>query len=110
MTRLVVACGGRPETLFGLAGLGDLILTSYGRLSRNRQVGINLGQGRTIDEITSNMRMVAEGVKTAKSTVDLAQKVGVEMPIVEKMYAVLYEALQPQEAINDLMERKLREE
>jgi glycerol-3-phosphate dehydrogenase (NAD(P)+) len=110
MTRLVVACGGRRETLFGLAGLGDLILTSYGRLSRNRQVGINLGQGRTIDEITSNMRMVAEGVKTAKSTVDLAQKVGIEMPIVEKMYAVLYEGLQPQEAINDLMERKLREE
>jgi glycerol-3-phosphate dehydrogenase (NAD(P)+) len=110
ITRLVVACGGRRETLFGLAGLGDLILTSYGRLSRNRQVGISLGQGRSIDEITSNMRMVAEGVKTARSTVDLAQKVGVEMPIVKKMYAVLYEGLQPQEAINDLMERKLREE
>src|SRR5215468_6791444 len=77
MTRLVVACGGKRETLSGLAGLGDLVLTAYGQLSRNRRVGVALGQGRSIDEITSNMRMVAEGVKTAKSTVDLAQKVGV---------------------------------
>ena len=110
ITRLAVACGGRRETLAGLAGLGDLVLTSYGHLSRNRRVGIALGQGRKIDEITASMLMVAEGVKTTKSTVDLAQKLNVEMPIVKKMYSVLYEGLQPQDAINDLMERKLKEE
>jgi glycerol-3-phosphate dehydrogenase (NAD(P)+) len=110
VTRLVVACGGRRETLAGLAGLGDLVLTSYGSLSRNRRVGVALGQGRNIDEVVSGMRMVAEGVKTAKSTVALARKLNVEMPIAEKMYAVLYEGLRPQEAINDLMERKLKEE
>jgi glycerol-3-phosphate dehydrogenase (NAD(P)+) len=110
MTRLVVACGGKRETLWGLAGLGDLVLTSYGSLSRNRRVGIALGQGKNIDEVLSNMRMVAEGVKTAKSTVALARKLNVEMPIAEKMHAVLYEGLKPQEAINDLMDRKLKEE
>ena len=110
MTRLVVACGGRRETLSGLAGLGDLVLTSYGSLSRNRRVGVALGQGKKIDEVVSSMRMVAEGVKTAKSTVALAKKLNVEMPIVEKMYSVLYEGLTPQDAIDDLMERKLKEE
>lgn len=110
ITRLAVACGGRRETLAGLAGLGDLVLTAYGKLSRNRQVGVALGQGRSIDEITSSMRMIAEGVKTARSTVELARHLGVEMPIVAKMYGVLYEGVKPQDAINDLMERKLREE
>ena len=110
MTRLVVACGGRRETLSGLAGLGDLVLTAYGSLSRNRRVGVALGQGKNIDQVLSSTRMVAEGVKTAKSTVALARKLNVEMPIAEKMYAVLYEGLKPQDAIDDLMERKLREE
>jgi glycerol-3-phosphate dehydrogenase (NAD(P)+) len=110
MTRLVTACGGRRETMAGLAGVGDLVLTSYGRLSRNRHVGIALGQGRKIDEITSGMRMVAEGVRTARSTVELARRLSVEMPITEKMYRVLYEGLKPQDAITDLMERRLREE
>ena len=110
ITRLVVACGGRPETLSGLAGLGDLVLTSYGSLSRNRRLGVALGQGKDIDEVLSSTRMVAEGVKTAKSTVALARKLNVEMPIAEKMHAVLYEGLKPQDAINDLMDRKLREE
>jgi glycerol-3-phosphate dehydrogenase (NAD(P)+) len=110
MTRLVVACGGKRETLSGLAGLGDLVLTSYGTLSRNRRVGVALGQGKEIHEVLSNMRMVAEGVNTAKSTVALARKLDVEMPIAEKMYAVLHEGLKPQDAINDLMERRLREE
>jgi glycerol-3-phosphate dehydrogenase (NAD(P)+) len=110
ITRLAVACGGKRETLSGLAGLGDLVLTAYGRASRNRQVGVALGQGRPIDEITSSMHMVAEGVKTAQATINLARHLGVEMPIVEKMYSVLYEGLKPQVAINDLMERKLREE
>jgi glycerol-3-phosphate dehydrogenase (NAD(P)+) len=110
ITRLAVACGGKRETLSGLAGLGDLILTAYGNLSRNRRVGVALGQGKQIDDVLSHMRMVAEGVKTAKSTVALARKLNVEMPIVEKMYSVLYEGLKPQDAINDLMERKLKEE
>jgi len=110
LTRLVVACGGKRETLFGLAGLGDLVLTSYGLLSRNRRVGVALGQGKNISEIVSSMHMVAEGVKTAKSTVALARKRSVEMPIAEKMYSVLYEGLKPQDAIDDLMERRLREE
>jgi glycerol-3-phosphate dehydrogenase (NAD(P)+) len=110
ITRLVAACGGKRETLFGLAGLGDLVLTSYGNLSRNRRVGIALGQGQNIEDVVSNMRMVAEGVKTAKSTVALSRKLNVEMPIAEKMYSVLYEGLKPQDAIGDLMERKLKEE
>jgi glycerol-3-phosphate dehydrogenase (NAD(P)+) len=110
ITRLAVACGGKRETLSGLAGLGDLVLTAYGSLSRNRRVGVALGQGKVIDEVVANMRMVAEGVKTARSTVALARKHNVEMPIVEKMHAVLHEGLTPQLAINDLMERKLKEE
>ena len=110
LTRLVVACGGKRETVFGLAGLGDLVLTSYGNLSRNRRVGIALGQGQSIHEVLSNMRMVAEGVKTTKSTVALARKLKIEMPIAEKMYWVLYEDGKPQDAIRDLMERKLKEE
>ena len=110
ITRLAVACGGRRETLSGLAGLGDLILTSYGNLSRNRRVGIALGQGRRIEDIIGGMRSVAEGVKTTESAVALARKLNVEMPIAERMYAVLYEGLKVQDAINDLMERKLKEE
>jgi glycerol-3-phosphate dehydrogenase (NAD(P)+) len=110
ITRLAVACGGKRETLSGLAGLGDLVLTAYGSLSRNRRVGIALGQGKHIDEVLSRMRMVAEGVKTAKSTVALARKYNVEMPITQKMYSVLYEGLAPQDAINDLMDRRLKEE
>lgn len=110
MTRLILACGGRRETMSGLAGLGDLVLTAYGNTSRNRRVGLELGRGRKIEEITASMRAIAEGVRTTKSTVQLAQRLGIEMPIAEKMYAVLYEGLRPQEAITDLMERKLKEE
>jgi glycerol-3-phosphate dehydrogenase (NAD(P)+) len=110
ITRLAVACGGRRETLSGLAGLGDLILTSYGSLSRNRTVGIALGQGRKLEDIIGGMRSVAEGVKTTESAVALARTLSVEMPIAERMYAVLYEGLKVQDAINDLMERKLKEE
>jgi glycerol-3-phosphate dehydrogenase (NAD(P)+) len=110
ITRLAVACGGRRETLSGLAGLGDLVLTSYGALSRNRRVGEELGQGRKLEEILSNMRAVAEGVRTTQSAVELGRLLGVEMPIAEKMYAVLYENLRPEDAIADLMERRLREE
>jgi len=110
ITRLVVACGGKRETVSGLAGLGDLVLTSYGSLSRNRRVGIALGQGQTIDDVLAGMRMVAEGVRTTKSVVALARKLNIEMPIAEKMYSVLYEGRRPQDAIHDLMERKLKEE
>ena len=110
ITRLVVACGGRRETMAGLAGLGDLVLTSYGNLSRNRRVGFELGRGRKIEEITASMRAIAEGVSTTKSTVELAARIGIEMPIAEKMYSVLYEGLRPQEGLTDLMERKLKEE
>jgi glycerol-3-phosphate dehydrogenase (NAD(P)+) len=110
ITRLVVACGGRRETMSGLAGLGDLVLTAYGSLSRNRSVGVELGRGRKIEDIIAGTRAIAEGVRTTKSTVQLAQRLGIEMPIAEKMYAVLYEGLQPQEALADLMERKLKEE
>jgi glycerol-3-phosphate dehydrogenase (NAD(P)+) len=110
ITRLVMACGGKRETVSGLAGLGDLVLTSYGNLSRNRRVGIALGQGKSIQDVLGNMRMVAEGVKTTKSTVALARKLNIEMPIAEKMYSVLYEDRKPQDAIRELMERKLKEE
>jgi len=110
ITRLVVACGGRRETVAGLAGLGDLVLTSYGNLSRNRRVGFELGRGRKIEQITAGMRSIAEGIRTTKSTVDLAARLGIEMPIAQKMYAVLYEGLRPNEALTDLMERKLKEE
>lgn len=110
ITRLALACGGKRETLSGLAGLGDLVLTSYGQLSRNRRVGIALGQGQNIQEILSNTRTVAEGVKTTKSAVALARKLDIEMPIAEKMHWVLYEGGKPQDAIHDLMERKLKEE
>ena len=110
ITRLVVACGGKRETVSGLAGLGDLVLTSYGSLSRNRRVGIALGQGQNIEEVLSSMRMVAEGVRTTKSVVALSRKLNIEMPIAEKMYSVLYEGRRPQDAIHDLMERKLKEE
>jgi glycerol-3-phosphate dehydrogenase (NAD(P)+) len=110
ITRLVVACGGKRETVAGLAGLGDLVLTSYGSLSRNRRVGIALGQGQNIEDVVSGMRMIAEGVKTTKSTVALARKLNIEMPIAEKMYSVLYEGRRPQDAIHDLMERRLKEE
>jgi glycerol-3-phosphate dehydrogenase (NAD(P)+) len=108
--RLVVACGGKRETVAGLAGLGDLVLTSYGKLSRNRRVGIALGKGQSIEEVLANMRMVAEGVRTTKSAVALAQRLQIEMPIAEKMYAVLYQGEKPSDVIQDLMERKLKEE
>ena len=90
ITRLVVACGGSAETMAGLAGLGDLVLTCTGGLSRNRSVGVELGRGRKLDDIIAGMHgMVAEGVLTTNAAVGLAQKVGVEMPITEQMHAIL---------------------
>ena len=108
--RLTEACGGHKDTIAGLAGLGDLVLTCTGNLSRNRQVGVALGEGKTKVEIISSMRMVAEGIKTSDSTFTLANKLGVEMPIAQQIYAVLYQDKNLQEAINELMERELKEE
>jgi glycerol-3-phosphate dehydrogenase (NAD(P)+) len=110
MTRLAVAMGGRRETLAGLAGMGDLVLTCTGGLSRNRTVGVELGKGRKLQEIIGSMRMVAEGVNTTAATVQLARKQKVEMPITEQMHAVLYEGRAPKDAIRELMERRLKQE
>lgn len=107
ITRLVVACGGQASTMAGLAGLGDLVLTCTGGLSRNRSVGIELGRGRKLDDIIAGMRgMVAEGVLTTKAAVGLAQKVGVEMPITEQMHAVLQQGKSVEDAIRELMSRR----
>jgi glycerol-3-phosphate dehydrogenase (NAD(P)+) len=106
ITRLVVACGGRPETMAGLAGLGDLVLTCTGGLSRNRSVGVELGHGRKLNDIIAGMHgMVAEGVLTTHAAIGLARKMGVEMPITEQMHAILQEGKSAQEAIRDLMSR-----
>ena len=106
ITRLAVACGGRPETMAGLAGLGDLVLTCTGGLSRNRSVGVELGRGHKLDAIIAGMHgMVAEGVLTTNAAVGLARKMSVEMPITEQMHAILQEGKSPKEAIRDLMAR-----
>ena len=110
MTRLAVALGGRRDTLAGLAGLGDLVLTANGALSRNRSVGMELGKGRKLAEILSQMRMVAEGVGTTSATMALARKHNVDMPITEQMYAVLKDGRAPSVAIRELMERPLTKE
>lgn len=108
--RLAVAKGGNPMTLAGLAGLGDLVLTCTGALSRNRTVGFEMGKGRTLDEVLAGLGHVAEGVKTTKSAHDLAQKLGVEMPITHAVHAALYEGKSPGEAVVELMTRGLRAE
>jgi glycerol-3-phosphate dehydrogenase (NAD(P)+) len=110
MTRLAVALGGQAKTLPGLAGLGDLVLTCTGELSRNRTVGVELARGRRLDEIVSQMRMVAEGIKTTTAAVELARRHSVEMPITEQMYQMLHHGLDPREAVRRLMERSLKGE
>jgi glycerol-3-phosphate dehydrogenase (NAD(P)+) len=110
MSRLAVALGARQETLSGLAGLGDLVLTCTGGLSRNRHVGIELGKGRTLREILANMQMVAEGVGTAAPLLALAQEHQIDMPITEQVDAILHRGKSPKEAIRDIMERPLKRE
>ncbi|MDZ7641267.1 MAG: NAD(P)H-dependent glycerol-3-phosphate dehydrogenase [Desulfurivibrio sp.] len=110
ITRLGVAMGANPLTFSGLAGLGDLVLTCTGDLSRNRTVGLKLGQGQTITEILAEMRMVAEGVKTTGSAHALARRQGVEMPILEEVYRVLYEDKPCRQAVRDLLAREGKEE
>jgi glycerol-3-phosphate dehydrogenase (NAD(P)+) len=108
--RLGAAMGADPATLAGLAGIGDLILTCTGGLSRNRTVGVELGRGRSLEEILAGMVMVAEGVRTARSTHDLARREGVEMPIVDAVYGMLYEGLDPRAAVEQLMLRSPKPE
>jgi glycerol-3-phosphate dehydrogenase (NAD(P)+) len=110
IARLAVAMGGEPKTLAGLAGLGDLVLTCSGELSRNRHVGVELAKGRTIGDITGSMTMVAEGVETCGAAVALGAKFGVDLPIIQQMNAVLHHGKNPREALRDLMERTLRRE
>jgi glycerol-3-phosphate dehydrogenase (NAD(P)+) len=110
MARLSVALGGRRDTPSGLAGLGDLVLTATGSLSRNRTVGIELGQGRPLAQILSGMRMVAEGVPAAASLFVLASRHGVETPIIEQVNAVLHQGRSPRQAIRELMDRPLKQE
>jgi glycerol-3-phosphate dehydrogenase (NAD(P)+) len=110
MTRLAVAMGGKPQTLAGLAGLGDLVLTCTGELSRNRTVGVELARGRKLEEIVSSMKMVAEGIKTTDAAVDLARRYSVEMPIAAQMFQMLHFGVSPREAIMRLMERSLKGE
>ncbi|MBZ5563808.1 MAG: NAD(P)-dependent glycerol-3-phosphate dehydrogenase [Acidobacteriia bacterium] len=108
--RLACALGARRETLAGLAGMGDLVLTCTGDLSRNRSVGVELGKGRKLPEIIGSMRMVAEGVKTTTATVALAARHGVEMPITQQVHRILEGHVSPSDAIRELMERTLKEE
>jgi glycerol-3-phosphate dehydrogenase (NAD(P)+) len=110
ISRLGLALGARSETFAGLAGMGDLVLTCTGDLSRNRSVGIQLGQGRTLAEILSEMRMVAEGVKTTESTCLLAWKLGVDMPIAFKVNEILYNDRPARDAVIELMSRDLKAE
>ena len=110
MTRLAVALGGEAKTLSGLAGLGDLVLTCTGELSRNRTVGVELARGRKLEEIVRSMWMVAEGIHTTTAAIELARRHSVEMPIVEHMYQMLHHGLDPREAVRRLMERSLKGE
>jgi glycerol-3-phosphate dehydrogenase (NAD(P)+) len=110
IARLGAALGARPETFAGLAGMGDLILTCTGALSRNRQLGVLLAEGMTLAEYRATHRNVAEGVNTALGAARLAAKHGVAMPITEQVAAVLYEGASPREAIRRLMERELTSE
>ncbi|HEX5473310.1 MAG TPA: NAD(P)H-dependent glycerol-3-phosphate dehydrogenase [Vicinamibacterales bacterium] len=110
MSRLACAEGGRRETLAGLSGLGDLVLTCTGSLSRNRGLGIELGHGRALDDILSGMRMVAEGVRTTQAAVKLGERHGVELPITTQMAAVLEGRVAPAEAVETLMGRRQRHE
>ncbi|HXN64388.1 MAG TPA: NAD(P)H-dependent glycerol-3-phosphate dehydrogenase [Candidatus Acidoferrales bacterium] len=110
ITRLICRLGGRRETLAGLAGIGDLVLTCNGTLSRNRAVGVELGRGRALNEILATTRMVAEGVNTCAAARELARRSEIEMPITAQMYAVLYESKPPRDAIRELMERRLTNE
>jgi glycerol-3-phosphate dehydrogenase (NAD(P)+) len=110
LTRLGVALGGDPLTFSGLAGMGDLVATCSSRQSRNRHVGEQLGKGRKLDEIIAELKMVAEGVKTARSVVAIAKQAGVEMPIAEQVVAVLDGDVSATDVIVNLMSRSAKAE
>lgn len=108
--RLAVSLGARPETLAGLSGVGDLVLTCTGDLSRNRQLGIRIGRGEKVGDILAGMRMVAEGVRNTKAVKTLAARQGIELPIVDVTYSVLYEGLAPEQGLARLFGRSLKPE
>jgi glycerol-3-phosphate dehydrogenase (NAD(P)+) len=110
MIRLGMAMGADPRTFYGLSGVGDLILTCTGSLSRNHSVGVRLGQGERLEGILASMQAVAEGVRTAKAALGLAQRCGVDMPIVQEVNAVLFADKSCRQAVGDLMEREAKEE
>jgi glycerol-3-phosphate dehydrogenase (NAD(P)+) len=110
MRRLGLKLGANPRTFAGIAGIGDLVLTCTGDVSRNHTVGKKIGEGMKLNEILSEMRMVAEGVKTAKSVYNLSRNLGVEMPISHEVYHVLYDDIAPKEAVRRLMTRDLKHE
>jgi len=110
IVRLAVAIGANPHTLAGLSGLGDLVLTCTGDLSRNRTVGLKIGRGMSLDEITSSMNMVAEGIKTARAAYELGKKMDVALPITNQVYHVLYNGKDPKKAVRELMTRELKVE
>jgi len=110
ITRLGVAMGANPLTFAGLAGMGDLVLTCTGDLSRNRTVGLKIGKGMKLKDIIGGMDMVAEGVKTSVSAYQLARKMGVDMPIINQVYEILYQGKDPKEAVKELMGRELKRE
>jgi hypothetical protein len=110
LSRLALAMGGRRETLAGLSGLGDLVLTCTGRLSRNRQVGVELGRGRPLPEILAGMKMVAEGVRTAHAALALGAQHGVELPITAQMHEVIEGRRSPRVALAELMVRPQKSE
>ncbi len=110
MTRLGVALGGSPATFAGLTGVGDLVLTCTGALSRNRSVGVEIGRGRSLDEVLAERETVAEGVLTTRSARDLARRAGVEMPIVDAVYRILFEGASVRAAASELMARAPRHE
>jgi glycerol-3-phosphate dehydrogenase (NAD(P)+) len=110
ITRLGVAMGANPHTFAGLAGMGDLVLTCTGDLSRNRTAGLKIGRGMSVKDITTGTKTVAEGIKTTRSAYALAEKMGIEMPICTQMYQILYEEKPPKEAVRELMSRALKPE
>ncbi len=110
ITRLGVAMGGHPATFAGLSGIGDLMLTCAGGLSRNRSVGLAIGSGRKLADISAEMNEVAEGVSTCRTAHQLAARIGVEMPITNQMFLLLYEDKAPLDAMRDLLGRPLRNE
>ena len=110
ITRLGVSMGAKPLTFAGLTGIGDLVLTCTGDLSRNRMVGLKIAKGIPIEEIVSSMKMVAEGIKTSMSAYNLAKKMGIQMPITAEVYNIIYKGKDPRKAVKDLMTRQLKVE